>query len=257
MGYEWNAMTTESPAAKIRDALLPGDPVSLDEAVELTLVSRQAAVLALNHLVGRGDLELVRQRLWVRSGAAPDPYRLAARIARPYAFIYGSALALQGAGPSERSELLISSPHRFSSFEFAGTRYRWARPWIDDGLTSVTVGVEFVRATNPERTLVDCVRVPANAGGVEELSRAVDMLPLLDADEVLRWTDYYHEATLAARLGYLLELSGLHGPETRLMQALLERRPSHRVYLTERRSGGRLMPRWNLIVPPNLAPNNL
>ena len=59
-------MTTKSPAATIRDALLPGDPLSLDEAVQLTHASRQATVLALNHFSGRGDLALVRQRLWVR-----------------------------------------------------------------------------------------------------------------------------------------------------------------------------------------------
>jgi len=249
-------MTTKSPAATIRDALLPGDPVSLDEAVELTHASRQATVLALNHLVGRGDLALVRRRLWVRSGAAPDSYRLGARIAQPYAFVYGSALALHGAGSAERSEVLVSSPHRFSAFEFAGTRYRWARPWIDEGIVRVSVGTEFVRATSPARTLVDCVRIPANAGGIEDLARAIDMLPVLDDEEVMRWVDRYHEAALAARLGYLLELSGQHGPDTPLMSTLLERRPSHRIYLAQRRRGGRLVSRWNLIVPAHLAPGS-
>jgi predicted transcriptional regulator of viral defense system len=250
-------MTTKSPAATIRDALLPGDPISLDEAVELTHVSRRSAVLALNHLSGRGDLKLVRQRLWVRSGAPPDPYRLAARITQPYAFVYGSALALNGAGPAERSEVLVSSPHRFSAFEFAGMRYRWARPWLDEGIVRVSVGPEFVRTTSPERTLVDCVRVPANAGGIDEPARAFDMLPVLDVEEVLRWVDRYGEAALAARLGYLLEQSGLHGPKTPLTRALRERRPSHRVYLAERRPGGRLVSRWNLIVPPYLAPDSV
>ena len=246
-------MTTKSPAVTIREALVPGDPVSLDEAVELTRVSREGAVLALNHLSGRGDLAPVRQRLWVRSGAAPDPYRLGARITQPYAFTYGSALALNGAGPAERSEVLVSSSHRFSAFEFAGMRYRWARPWIDEDIIRVPVGAEFVGTTSPERTVVDCVRIPTNAGGIEELARAIDMLPVLDDVAVLRWVDRYHEAALAARLGYLLESSGSHGPQTPLIRALLKRRPSHRVYLTDRRSGGRLVSRWNVIVPPHLV----
>ena len=246
-------MTTKNPAATIREALLPGDPISLDEAVELTGAGRQGVVLALNHLVRRQDLRSVRQRLWVRSGAPPDPFRLAARISVPYAFVYGSALALHGAGPSERSEVLISGPHRFSGFRHDGVGYRWARPWIDDGLVAVTAGPEFVRATNVERTLVDCARVPANAGGVEELARAVDMLPPLAAGEVIRWVDRYAEAVLAARLGYLLERSGLYGPETPLVRELQRRRPAHRTYLAERRPGGRLVARWNLIVPPHFA----
>ena len=239
----------------IRDALLPGNPISLDEAVALTGAARQNVGLALSHLVGRGHLELVRQRLWVRSGAPPDPYRLAARVAAPYAFVYGTALALHGVGSAERSEVLVSSPHRFNGFAFAGTGYRWARPWIDDGLTSVTVGPEFVRVTTIERTLVDCARMPANAGGVEELARAIDMLSTLDGAEVVRWVDHYAEAVLPARLGYLLERSGLYGPDTSLVGALWERRPAHRVYLADRRPGGRLVSRWNLIVPAHLAPD--
>ncbi len=242
-------MTTPA-AGIIRDALLPGDPLSLDEAVELTGASRRAAVFALNGLRTRGDLESVRQRLWVRSGASPDPFRLAALITQPYAFVYGSALTLNGAGPAERSEILVSSPHRFAAFEFAGVRYRWARPWIDEGLMRVSVGPEFVSTTNPERTAVDCVRVPSNAGGIQELARALDMLPTLDAPEVLSWVDRYEDATLAARLGYLLELTGLHGARTPLMRGLLKRRPGHRVYLVGGRRGGKLIARWNLIVPP-------
>jgi len=56
-GNEWNALTTKSPAATIREARLPGDPVSLDKAAEPTQASRQATVLALIHLGGRGDLK--------------------------------------------------------------------------------------------------------------------------------------------------------------------------------------------------------
>ena len=254
MGYERNAMTTKNPATLLREALIPGDPISLDEAVRVAGASRDATILALNHLVGRGDLLRVRKRLWVRAGAAVDPYRLAARTSEPYAFIYGSALALNGAGSAERSEVLVSSPHRFTAFEFAGIRYRWVRPWVPQGLVRVSVGPEFVWASRPERTLVDCVRVPANAGGIEELSRAIDMLPDLDPDEVVRWVDHYHEAALAARLGFLLEASGICLPRSPLVRALLQRRPAHRSYLSERRPGGRLIGRWNLIVPPHLAP---
>lgn len=253
MGYKWNLMTTKSPASTIRDALIPGDPVSLDEAMKLTNEHRSRVVLALSHLTGRGDLESVRQRLWVRAGTAPDPYRLAARIVQPYSFVYGSALALHGAAAMERSEILISSPHRFVAFEYAGIRCRWARPWIDDGLERVSAGDEFVVATAVERTVVDCARVPRNVGGIEELARAIDMLPVLDADELLRWVDRYDEATVVARIGFLLERSGLYGADSPLLRQLQRRRPAHRVYLADRRSGGRLVSRWNLIVPPHLG----
>ena len=69
-----------------------------------------------------------------------------------------------------------------------------------------------------------------------------------------RWVDRYEDATLAARLGYLFELTGLHDARSPLVRGLLKRRPAHRVYLVGGRRGGKLIARWNLIVPPYLQP---
>jgi len=247
-------MTTERPATLIRDSLLPGEPLTLDAAVERTGVARRAAVATLAHLTARGDLRLVRRGLWTRSGLPPDPYSLGARVTSPYAFAYGSALALNGAASAERTEVLVSSPHRFAGFEFEGIRYRWVRPWSGEGLVRLPGGPQFVWATGPERTLVDCVRVPANAGGIDEVMRAVDMLPRLDPDQVLVWLEHYGEAALAARLGFVLERVGRYERDSALMRRLAHRRPSHRVYLDPGRRGGRLVARWNLIVPPHVMP---
>lgn len=170
----------------------------------------------------------------------------------PYAFVYGSALALHGAATAERSEVLIASPRRFEAFEYGGLRYRRALPWPEGALVRVSIGPEFVWTTTPERTLVDCVRVPANAGGIAELLRAVSALPPLDGDELLRWVDHYGEANLAARLGFVLESGDLTDRDAKLFEELERRRPDARVYLEPGRPGGRLLKRWNLIVPRHL-----
>src|SRR6266508_2846878 len=204
-------MTTRRPATLLREAFAPGDPVSLHEAAALLHGDDRGASKALTYLADKGYFEKVRQRLWVRSGAAPNPYRLGARVISPYAFAYGSALALHGAATAERSEVLIASPHRFEAFEYDRLLYRRALPWPEDALVKVSVGPEFVWTTTVERTLVDCVRVPANAGGLAELLRGVSALPRLDADELLRWVDHYGEANLAARLGFALESSDRAG----------------------------------------------
>lgn len=247
-------MTTAQPASVLKERVLPGEPISLAEAAALAHTSTDLASRALTYLGARTVFVQVRRRLWVRAGAPVDPYRLGARITTPYAFAYGTALSLAGAGSAERREMLITSPHRFSEFAFEGTRYRWARPWNEEGLLRVSVGPEFVWATGPERTIVECVRMPANAGGIQELARAIDLLPTLDTDLVLHWVDYYAEAAVAARLGYLLERSGLRSAQTTLLDALAKRRPAQRAHLAERRPGGQLIKRWNLIVPPYLAP---
>ncbi len=155
-------MATRRPATVLREAFAPGDPVSLDEAAAVLHGDRGRASKALTYLAESGYFEKVRQRLWVRVGTSPNPYRLGARVASPYAFAYGTALALH--------------PRRFETFEYDGALYRRALPWPEGALVKVSVGPEFVWTTTPERTLVDCVRVPANAGGIAELLRAISAL---------------------------------------------------------------------------------
>lgn len=245
-------MTTKKPAARLREAFAPGDPVSLEEAAAVLGGDRKRASQALTHLAENGYFERVRQRLWVRSGAPADRYRVGARVTSPYAFAYGTALALHGGASADRSELLVASPRRFDSFEYGGVLYRRALPWAENGRARVSIGPEFVWATTPERTLVECVRVPANVGGPAELLRAASALGRLDPDAILRWVEHYGEANLAARLGFVLETLGL-GDEP-LLAELERRRPRARVYLEPGRRGGRLVRRWNVIVPEHLLP---
>ena len=103
-------MITKPPATALRQALAPGEPISLVEAAILLGTSTETASAALTHLASRGDVTKVRKTLWVRTGATVDSYRLGARIVSTYAFSYGTALALHGAAATERSEVLISSP---------------------------------------------------------------------------------------------------------------------------------------------------
>lgn len=247
------AMATPRPATLLREVFPPGDPVSLDEAAARLYGNRRAASKALTYLAEKGYFEKVRQRLWVRSGAAPNRFRLGARVVSPYAFAYGSALTLHGAATAERSEVLIASPHRFEAFAYDGLLYRRALPWPEDALVKVSVGPEFVWATTVERTLVDCVRVPANAGGMAELLRGLSALPPLDGERVLRWVDHFGEANLAARLGFVLESVDLD-VDAKLLDELERRRPQARVYLEPGTRGGKLVRRWNLIVPAYLRP---
>lgn len=248
------AMTTRRPATLLREAFAPGDPVSLDEAAALLNGDDRGASKALTYLANKGYFEKVRQRLWVRTGAAPNPYRLGARVTSPYAFSYGSALALHGAATAERSEVLVASPHRFEAFEYDSLYYRRALPWPEGALVKVSVGPEFVWTTTVERTLVDCVRVPANAGGMAELLRGVGALPPVDGEQLLRWVEHYGEANLAARLGFVLESVDLGSRDAQLLDELERRRPQARVYLEPGMRGGNLVRRWNLIVPAHVRP---
>lgn len=244
-------MTTQV-AKTLRNRSSPGDPVSLAEAAKLVGEKARTVSASLTRLAAQGEFTKVRRRLWVRTGGPVDPYRLGSRVTCPYAFSYGTALALHGAAASERTEVMVSSPHRFDSFEFEGVSYRHVRPWIEEGRIRVSVGPEFVWVTSAERTLVECARVPANAGGAAELLRSVSGLPDLNPDEVLKWVDHYGDAAVAARLGYLLQVNQRPAREVRVLGALEQRRPAFRVYFDPGKRRGKLVARWNLLVPPEL-----
>ena len=246
-------MATRHFARTLRNATQPGDPLTLEEAADIAGGDLERASAALTYLGRRGEFIKVRQRLWVRSGAAADPFRLGARIAAPYAFAYGTALEFHGASAATRTQILVSTPGRFDSFEFDGISYRRASPWSSEGLAKVSVGPEFVWVTNPERTLVDSVRVPTNAGGFAELLRSAGAIGRLRADELLHWVDHYAESALASRLGFLLESLDRPDDELSVLSQLERRRPKARVYLYREHRGGRLHSRWNLIVPAELA----
>jgi predicted transcriptional regulator of viral defense system len=245
-------MTTRG-ATQLREAFFPGDPLSLKEAGEALGGDQKGASRALSYLVRRGYFTRVRNRLWLRAGASCDPYRIGARVTEPYAFVYGSALALHGGGASLRTEVLIASSHRFDAFEFDGVLFRHTAPWPEGALTKVSVGPEFVWVTSLERTIVDCVRIPANAGGIEELMRSLGALPSIDPELVLRWVDHYGEANLAGRLAVALESADLLTNQE-LGNQLKSRRPRSRIYLEPSQRGGKLSSRWNVIVPDHLAP---
>lgn len=244
-------MTTKR-TPKLRDAVRPGDPVTLEDAADLIGQSPSKASASLTRLADQGVFVKVRQRLWVRAGEPVERYRLGARVTAPYVFSYGTALGLHGAAASERSEVLVSSPHRFDSFEYEGIGYRHTHPWFEDGRVRVLVGEEFVWATSPERTLVECARVPSNTGGVAELLRGVSALPELDRDELLKWVDHYGDASVASRVGYLLQSTERPDRELRVLADLEHRRPSSRAYFDPGKRRGKLVSRWNLLVPAEL-----
>ena len=98
--------------------------------------------------------------------------------------------------------------------------------------------------------------MPANAGGLAELLRGVSGLGSLDSEQLLGWVDHFGEASLAARLGFVLEAAAL-GDDLRLLYELERRRPRARVYLEPGTRGGRLVSRWNVIVPGHLRPASL
>lgn len=107
-----------------------------------------------------------------------------------------------------------------------------------------------VRVTSLERTLADVLHAPAHGGGWEEIWRSLEMVEFLDVRAVIEYAELLRSALTAARIGFFLEQQRERWMvEERHLEALEALAPAQPRYLDRRREPGRLVSRWNLVVP--------
>ena len=192
---------------------------------------------------------------------APDFVALAARMAPDAAAAYHTALEAHGCAQSLFERFTFVTWTRTRSVEFMGRRIvpvlpraplvkrDGGEPWID---SLDRAGLD-VRVTSLERTVADVLDRPDLAGGVEEVWRSLMALPAIDPEAMLDYVRTLDNHTLAARVGYFLDMrrDELAVPASTL-EALRPLLPSQPVYL-DRALGGRLNARWRLIVPREIT----
>ena len=115
--------------------------------------------------------------------------------------------------------------------------------------TRERLGVK-IKVTGPERTLVDCFAAPRYAGGLEEVMESGRAMAVLDLEVLGAYLDLLGERRLFAILGFFLgqQAERLFVPAT-FLERLERKRPASNVYLDQHQRGGRLVRRWNLVVP--------
>jgi predicted transcriptional regulator of viral defense system len=187
-----------------------------------------------------------------------DPYLVATKLARDATVAYHAALQFWGKAYSQWQRFHYTTETSTRGFRFRQIEFRpvrTPRALRDSGDVSVGVTEERhaggrVRVTTLERTLVDVLDVPTIAGGWEEIWRSLEMVEFFDLDVVLSYVLKLGSALTIARLGFFLEQhrEQLMVAEAHL-ESLREHRPRQPRYLDARREPGRLVTRWNLIVP--------
>lgn len=125
----------------------------------------------------------------------------------------------------------------------------------DFGIRRVERRGKILRATGPERTLVEGFRRPALAGGLEELVQSAGGFSTLDLDLLEEVLHRYDIANLWAAIGWFLErFQGAFYVPDEVLARMERRRPRSPQYLERSLRGGWLASRWNLILPNGLKP---
>lgn len=213
----------------------------------------------------QGRIQAVKRGVYARSpdaqagaGALPDLLALASRMAPDAALAYHTALEALGVAPATHERLTFVTWTKAKPVEFRSRHFVPVRPraplaglkdlgerWIE---RIDRAGVEC-RVTSLERTVVDIMDRPDLAGGIHEVWRSVASVPALDPDAIEEYVFILRRRALVARLGFLLES---RRDELAIPAATLDRlatlRPGSPMYL-DRKRPGRMVARWNLIVP--------
>ena len=190
-----------------------------------------------------------------------DPFVVCMKAVNDAVVAYHAALEFHGQAYSLHQEFQFVTGHNLKPFFFQNLRFRpvLAPKALRDGneLNAETQrrerGLFSIRVTTRERTLVDCLDRIDLVGGWEEAWRSLTAASVYDIDRIVAYTGKLANATTAARVGFFLELNRQALSVSDKMLAQLETmRPRQTHYLDSKRTSGKYVARWRLIIPPEV-----
>ena len=188
-----------------------------------------------------------------------NPYLIAGRITEDSVLSYHTALDLHGFAHSVFYQFYFFTRKLIRPFTFQDSGFKAVKipksllTKQEENFAVVSVNRDGlnVKVTSLERTLVDVLDCPEYAGGWEEIWASVATIPVLNLDQIIQYALLLNNATTIAKVGFFLETHREQFKvEEKYLKRLEEHKPLQKNYLERnRRVGGKLIKRWNLIVP--------
>ncbi len=191
-----------------------------------------------------------------------DPFLVAAKLTPDSVLSHHTALEFHGKAYSLHARITYATstppgPLTFRSHVFRGTRFPLAllrAGKIHAAVSTPDRAGVTIRVTSLERTLVDVLDRPDLSGSWEEIWRSLESVEFFDLDTVVQYALLLGNATTVAKVGFFLEQH--REPlmvDDRHLEPLRDLRPRQPHYLDRaKRTSGRLVPEWNLVVPPEV-----
>ncbi len=189
-----------------------------------------------------------------------DPYLLAGHLVADAVLSHHGALQFHGKAYSVHHRFTYLTRNSGPPFVYRGQEFVAVPfPKVLQAQQAELFGVKTeghaggkIRVTNLERTLVDVLVRADLGGGWEEAWRSLESVEYYDLNQVIDYTLKLRSATAVAKVGFFLER---HREELMVDESylarLLKHVPKQPCYLERsRRTPGKLVPGWNLVVPP-------
>lgn len=230
---------------------------------------KKATLERLKYHQGKGRLKLVTRGVYATTPPdmdlgkfRADAFLVAAALRSDALFSHHSALELLGATRSEQSPVTICTRSRRSPVDLDGQFIRFLNhpPGLrrarreDLGTQEITRSKRTLRITGPERTLIDGLRQPHLAGGVDKLVELSAEFSVLDLNLLQELLKFYNTKMLWAAVGWFLErYRHTFDVNNDALVRFEKHRPRAPQYLLRSERGGTFAPRWNMIMPNSLT----
>ncbi len=242
---------------------------TLGEYIEAIKKNKNTAYnnLVVNY-IGKGKVKSIRRGLYavVPQGSNPDNFKadeilIASRLAKDTVLAFHTALEVMGYSHSVLYRYYYYTPSRKRKINVNNREYVSVQSQVNKtnkfyesvGFQTQTYHNLNVTLTDRERTFVDCINKPDYAGGIEEVYRSVEKYPYLDFDKILNYLALLKSKVLYARVGFFLEQHRKQFfVEEEILKKIQLNIPSSVVYFDPKRKNGKLVEKWNLIVPENV-----
>lgn len=133
-----------------------------------------------------------------------NKFEIAGKITPTSYLSYQSALEYHGLAHQVFYDLWVSSSNRFNSFDFEGIRFQYCESKTMEGIINASAN-SFIRVTNLERTVIDCVDKIERCGGLEELIQCFSLITYLDEELLLNYLQEFNKQFLYQKVGFILE----------------------------------------------------
>lgn len=226
---------------------------SMKDLLQLTKNPFTARELMRNY-ISRGIVCSARRDLFVASDLAtglpiPGRYEIGSKIAKDAYIAYHSALEYHGIAQQVSFVVQVCSEKKFRPFSFDNQDYNYCYSAFEEGVIVPAMDT-FVRVTNIERTIVDCINRVELSGGWEELLSSLEMIYKPNFHSIERYLSKYNKKTLYAKTGMIAELfSTLWNTPTAFLEKCRQNSNCNLNYFTSKEDSIAYYKKWNIYLP--------
>lgn len=199
----------------------------------------------------------VRRNLYVVTDLASkvslaNKFEIAGKISPTSYLSYQSALEFHGLAHQVFYDLWVSSSKRFNSFEFEGIRFQYCESKSLSGVMNANSS-PFIRVTNLERTVIDCIDKIERCGGLEELIQSISLISYLDQELLLNYLQEFNKQFLYQKVGFILEYFKQEMKLSDNFFSICKHKSGKSTrYLTDRIESIQYFKEWRLCAPTNI-----